>query len=102
MKIKKGIHSSDLKNGIATLPVIHYYRNSDAHEKSFLNRVLGKTTTLEDSEKLLERIENKGSIKYCTEKIKEREIEARKCLGDLPDNEFKKLLSDYLDYILKL
>jgi len=101
MKIKCGMHSSDLKNGILTLPVIHYYRNADKHEKAFLNTVFGKTTTPEDSEKLLERIENKGSVKYCTEKIKERETEARKCLNDLPDNEFKKLLSDYLDYILK-
>lgn len=102
MKIKKGIQSSDLKNGILTLPLIHYYRNSDEQEKAFLNTVFGKTTPLKESEKLLERIESKGSIKYCGGKIRERETEARKCLDGLPDNEFKKLLSGYLDYILKL
>jgi len=102
MEIKKDNYSSDLKNGIATLPIIHFYKNSNSSEKEFLTKIFGKEHSIEDSEKLLNAIENKGSIKYCKEKIKEREILARNSLKDLKDNEFKKLLYNYLDYILKL
>ena len=65
-------------------------------------KIFGKEHSVKDSEKLLERIEKKSSIKYCREKIKEYEVRARNSLKPLKDNEFKKLLSDYLDHILEL
>ena len=102
MKIKSKNYSSDLKNGIVTLPIIHYYKNSESLEREYLMKIFGKEHSVKDSEKLLERIEEKGSIKYCREKIKEYEVQARNSLMPLKDNEFKKLLFDYLDYILKL
>ncbi len=102
MKIKNGIYSSDLKNGVMTLPLIHFYKNADSNKRKLLVEIFGKEHSIADSKELLDELVNCGSIKYCEEQIRKNETDAKVCLDDLSDNEFKKLLFEYLDYILGL
>jgi len=102
LEIENGNYSIDLKQGIVTLPLIHFYKNTDKSAREFLIKIFGKGYTIKNYKKLLKKIEEAGSFKYCKKEIEKFKIKAQNCLKDLEDNSFKKLLIDYLYYILRL
>jgi len=88
----------DLERGRVTLPLIHVYASSNAHEREQLENMLQSLMKANVSPKIAEKISRifnqKGSIEYCEKKINQRIQQAVASIASLKDSEYKNYLCE--------
>ncbi|MEM3737206.1 MAG: polyprenyl synthetase family protein [Candidatus Bathyarchaeia archaeon] len=83
----------DFVNGRVTLPYLHLYTNGDSQSRLLVENNIGKGNVEDQvAEKILEKMEETGSIDYCRGKLAEYKFKACQTLASLKDSEFKDTL----------
>jgi geranylgeranyl pyrophosphate synthase len=91
---------SDLRQGIVTLPIIHFL---EAHpEDETVTRVLsGRGGRVSEVHAAVEMIKESGAIESSTAKAKRFAAKSRDALSILPPNEYRQAMLDLTDFVVE-
>jgi len=96
LTLKENSILKDLQSGRVTLPLIHSYVSSSAHKREKLENMLQNLVKNSINSKIAENISRilsqKGSIKFCEEKIDQHLQHAVASIAPLKDTEYKNYL----------
>ena len=92
LKGEDNLISRDLQNGIPTLPIIHLYQNGGPQSRRALEEIFGRRASLSKAHQVMNLLEEKGTILYCEQRIKENIEAARNALSIIKPSEAKNLL----------
>jgi len=93
--------ASDLREGKATLPIIHALEQGTGAERESIRCVLeDRSFDRAEHEKILEILERHGSIDYAMRAAFSYAENARACLGFLPDSDYKRALMWVPDFVV--
>jgi octaprenyl-diphosphate synthase len=93
--------ASDLREGKATLSVIHSIDHGTARDRQSIQRVLDDRSFERVSrEQIQEILLRNGSVEYAMAAAERYAEESRKALAPLPDSEFKRALLWVPDFVV--
>lgn len=93
--------ASDLREGKATLAVVHAYQHGTAQDRSAIRLVLEDMNFDRISHAaVLEILHRQGSVEYALNAAFEHAESARAALADVPDSEYKRALLWMPDYVV--
>ncbi|RLG67678.1 polyprenyl synthetase family protein [archaeon] len=90
---------SDLRNGKATIIVLHAYRNMSRKDALIVDRVFGKPSSEEDLREAVKIIERCGSISYAKEKAKFYIENAKAVLSEFDESPSRTILMELANFI---
>ncbi len=93
--------ASDLREGKATLAVVHALENGTTHEQDAIRRVLEDLSFERTSHKeVLEILERHGSVQYALNSAFQYAEFARSALAGLPESDYKRALLWMPDFVV--
>jgi octaprenyl-diphosphate synthase len=93
--------ASDLREGKATLSVIHSIDHGTARDRQTIQKVLDDRSFERVSrEQILEVLARNGSVEYAMSVAERYAEESRKALSPMPDSEFKRALLWVPDFVV--
>ena len=93
--------ASDLREGKATLSVIHSFDHGTARDRQAIQRVLDDRSFERVSREQIQQIlARNGSVEYAMAAAERHAEESRKALAPLPDSEFKRALLWVQDFVV--
>jgi len=93
--------ASDLREGKATLAVIHTLEHGTADERKIIRQVLDdRSFEHVEHSQVLEILIRNGSVEYAMQAALRFADAARLALGDLPDSDFKRALMWVPDFVV--
>jgi octaprenyl-diphosphate synthase len=93
--------ASDLREGKATLAVVHALENGTTHEQDAIRRVLEDLSFERTSHKeVLEILERHGSVQYALNAAFQYAEFARSALAGLPESDYKRALLWMPDFVV--
>jgi octaprenyl-diphosphate synthase len=93
--------ASDLREGKATLPVIHSIDHGTARDRQMIQRVLDDRSFEHSSrERIQEILIRNGSVEYAMAAADHYAEQARQALASLPDSDFKRALLWVPDFVV--
>jgi octaprenyl-diphosphate synthase len=93
--------ASDLREGKATLSVIHSIDHGTARDRQTIQKVLDDRSFERVSrEQILEVLARNGSVEYAMSVAERYAEESRKALAPMPDSEFKRALLWVPDFVV--
>ena len=93
--------ASDLREGKATLAVIHSLDHGTAADRQAINRVLDDRSFENMSrERLREILERNGSVDYAMASAERYANQSRRALAKIPDSEYKRALLWVPDFVV--
>jgi len=100
MDILRSEIPDDFRNACMTLPLLHLYNNCDESMKNFIKENLGKNIGKESSEKIVNAMQDAGSIDHSESLMKQRVKMAKDAIKDIDDSVYKQYLLDMPDMFL--
>jgi len=92
---------ADLREGKLTLPVIYTLQKASEQERAFIEKMIQDVHfSFSDFEKLIDIMENLGSISFCLDKAQSFVDKARESLMGIPETDEHKILFDIADYVV--
>lgn len=92
---------NDMKEGKLTLPVIYALNNTDDEEMLLIaQRVKEQTASHEEIVRLVDFTKQNSGIEYALSSMKAYAKKAKNIILDYPDNNIKKSLLAYIDYVV--
>lgn len=93
--------ASDLREGKATLAVIHSFARGTAHDRLAIQRILDDRSLEHIGRELLQEIlVRNGSVEYAMNAADRLAEQSRQALRSLPDSEFKRALLWMPDFVV--
>jgi len=91
---------SDISSAKPTLLMMETLKRTDSKSKQFLLSLFGKNNIPQkDIEKVKKIMKDSGAEEFICNKIEKLKIKAEKSLNYFPDNNYKKLLLDFNEYL---
>lgn len=91
---------NDIKEKKMTLPLIYTLNNTDkATRQKIINIVKNNNNDKAKVNWILDTVKATGGIDYAIAKMNDYTQEAKRILAECPDNEYRKGLSDLVDYV---
>jgi octaprenyl-diphosphate synthase len=91
---------ADLKEKKITLPLLLSFKNAPTKEKDFIIKILKKGVNTHDVKHIIEFCKKYGGISNAMESAKSYAEKAKSNLKIFPENEFKKIAFQFVDYVL--
>jgi octaprenyl-diphosphate synthase len=93
--------ASDLREGKATLSVIHSFDHGTAAERQLIQRVLDdRSFETVSRQQIQEVLVRNGSVEYARGVADRYAEQSRKALAGMPDSEFKRALLWVPDFVV--
>jgi len=93
--------ASDLREGKATLSVIHSFDHGTAHDRQIIQRVLDDRSFENVSRQQIQEIlKRHGSVEYAMSVADRYAEQSRNALAPLPESEFKRALLWVPDFVV--
>jgi octaprenyl-diphosphate synthase len=93
--------ASDLREGKATLAIVHALENGTPHEREAIGRVLGDLSFDRTShQEVLDILERHGSVQYALNSAFQYAETARAAIAGLPESDYKRALLWMPDFVV--
>ena len=95
-------YGSDIKAGKKTLMMVYAFEHASEDDKVQLNQIVGNRTASDDDINLaIEILNRSGAVDYTQNLAEEYADKARELLKVLPDSESKKVLEEFVEFMVK-
>lgn len=92
---------ADLREGKLTLPVIYTLQKASEKERAFIEKLIQDVHfSYSDFEKLIDIMENRGSLIFCLEQAQIYAQKARESLMEIPETPEHQVLFDIADFVV--
>ena len=91
---------SDLRQGTITLPTLYLLKQHPEGD-SLKGKILGANREEEDILTIIEMIKGSKAIEASREEAREFAAQAKEALSSLPDNEYRRAMSQLADYVVE-
>ena len=93
---------ADLREGKLTLPIIHAIQKASDNERAFIENLIQDVHfSHSDFEKLIDILEQLGSISFCLDQAHSYAEKARKSLMEIPQTTEHQVLLDIADFVVE-